>query len=101
MRRLRVAIDADTDVLEIWTYHFERSQSAADRLVREITAEYDNLHEFPGMGRRREDIGPNYRSFPIGDYIIYYRVWEDVVEIARVLHGARDITEVFPSDTQT
>ncbi len=98
MKRLRVARDADTDVLEIWTYYFERSQSAAERIVREITAEYDNLYALPCIGRRREDIGPEYRSFPVGDYIIYYRVLEDVVEIARVLHGGREVSEIFPSD---
>lgn len=36
MKRLRVAIDADTDLLEIWTYYFERSHPAAERIVREI-----------------------------------------------------------------
>ena len=100
MKRLRVTIDADTDLLEIWTYYFERSQKAAERIVQEITAQYDMLHEFPGTGRGRDDIGPEYRSFPVGDYIIYYRVLPDVVEISRILHGARDITDLFPSDTQ-
>ncbi len=45
MKQLRIAIDADTDVLEIWNYYFERSQQAAERVVREITSRYDTPGE--------------------------------------------------------
>ena len=45
MKRLRIALEADVDVLEIWTYYFERSPQAAERLVRQITSEYDTLLE--------------------------------------------------------
>ena len=97
MKPVREARDAETDLLEIWTFHAEQSMDAAERIVRDITAQYDKLGTFPNMGRSRAEIGPDYRSIPIGNYVIYYRVLPDVVQIARVLHGRRDITSIFPS----
>jgi toxin ParE1/3/4 len=35
------------------------------------------------------------QSFPFGRYIIFYRVVSGAIEIVRVLHGARDIENIF------
>ena len=88
---VREARDAETDLLEIWTYHAERSMDGAERIVRKITTQYDTLGTFPNMGRPRPEIGPDYRSIPVGDYVL-----SDRVEISRVLHGSRDVASVFP-----
>jgi toxin ParE1/3/4 len=49
----------------------------------------------PAMGRNRQELAPSLRSFPVGKYVIYYRSIEEGIQIIRVLHGARDIDEVF------
>ena len=49
----------------------------------------------PEIGRPREDLAARLRSFPVGSYIIFYRPMEYGVEIARVLHGARDLPPLF------
>ena len=102
MNPVREARDAETDLLEIWTYHAERSMDGAERIVRKITAQYDTLGTFPNMGRPRPEIGPDYRRMPVGDYVIFYRILPDRVEIARVLHGSRDVASVFsiPEDAE-
>ncbi|MCC7382255.1 MAG: type II toxin-antitoxin system RelE/ParE family toxin [Deltaproteobacteria bacterium] len=46
-------------------------------------------------GRSREELGPSIHSFPVGDYIIFYRPVKGGIEIARILHGARDIDALF------
>jgi toxin ParE1/3/4 len=49
----------------------------------------------PQLGRRREELSPRLRSFPVGRYVIFYRPLENGIEIARVLHGARDFPPLF------
>jgi toxin ParE1/3/4 len=39
------------------------------------------------------------RRRPYGNYLIFYRISDDVVEILHVLHGARDYTGIlFPDE---
>jgi toxin ParE1/3/4 len=49
----------------------------------------------PELGRLREELSPRLRSFPVGRYVIFYRPMENRIEIARVLHGARDLPPLF------
>jgi toxin ParE1/3/4 len=37
------------------------------------------------------------RSFPVGNYVIFYREVSEGIEIIRVLHGARDIEGIISS----
>jgi len=53
------------------------------------------LAEFPEMGRMRHEFIINLRSFPVKNYIVFYLPVENGIEILRVLHASRDITEVF------
>lgn len=96
MKELYVSRDADVDILEIWVYHCEKSEASADRISDNITEKYATLCEFPLMGRPRGDLGLNLRSFPVSDYNIIYKVSEVRVTIMRVLHGSRDLTQIFP-----
>lgn len=96
MKKLRVSAEARAELAAIWLYIFGKNERAADRMVEEIAAQYEQLSEFPGMGIRREELGPGYRSLPTGMYVIYYRVLEDEVEISHILHGSKDVTGLFP-----
>ena len=49
----------------------------------------------PGSGRYREELASGIQSFPFGRYIIFYRAVTSAIEIVRVLHGARDIENIF------
>ncbi|HWN95421.1 MAG TPA: type II toxin-antitoxin system RelE/ParE family toxin [Methylomirabilota bacterium] len=68
---------------------------AADKLTRAIVSRFATLASMPLMGRPREELLLNLRSFPVGRYVIFYRPMESGVEIARVLHGARDFPPLF------
>jgi toxin ParE1/3/4 len=46
----------------------------------------------PLAERERPELGVNIRSFPVGRCAIFYLPAATVVEVIRVLHGARDIT---------
>jgi toxin ParE1/3/4 len=92
----RLAPEAETDLDEIWLYTAQESgdPEIADRLIDSITNRFFLLATHLHVGRRREPElpRPGLRSFPIGRYVIFYRVTDDEdVFILRVLAGARDL----------
>ncbi len=48
------------------------------------------IGSMPGIGTARETPQLKTQMFPKDGYLIFYRVYEDGVEILRVLHAARD-----------
>ena len=90
----RLAPEAEPELDDIWYYVAKESGSIdiADRLVDSITERFYLLARHPHIGRRRdEDLRPGLRSFPVGEYVIIYRVEEDEVLILHVYRGSRDI----------
>jgi len=89
---------ADSDLDDIWYYVATRSGSIeiADRLIDSITDRFFLLATHPNIGRARdEDLRPRLRSFPVGEYVIIYRIQDEDVLILRVLRGSRDIAALF------
>ena len=70
----------------------------ADRVVDSITNRFYLIATHPNIGRARdEDLRPGLRSFPVGEYVIVYRIQDEDVLILRVLRGSRDIGALFGS----
>jgi toxin ParE1/3/4 len=67
----------------------------ADAFIDKIYETIELLARQPGSGRHREELAAGIQSFPVGRYIIFYRVVTGAIEIVRVLHGARDIENTF------
>lgn len=95
MNELRISRDAWADLQGIWDYIAQESEAAADRMTDEITAMYETLRDFPGMGRTHDELSPGLRSFAVRNYVIFYREIEAAIEIARVIHGARNLSRLF------
>ena len=53
------------------------------------------LAENPLAGRRQDELSQGLRSFPVGKYVIFYKAIDVSIRIVRVLHGARNIPELF------
>jgi len=53
------------------------------------------LASMPGIGRPRPEFGAGLRSFAVASFVIFYRPLADGIEIARVVHGARDLDRIF------
>ena len=88
---------ARTDLLDIWNYVADDSPAKADRLLDAINKHCQTLARFPRMGRPRTELGRSLRSFPVGNYVIFYREVSKGIEIIRVLHGAQDIEGIISS----
>jgi toxin ParE1/3/4 len=89
----RLAPQAVDDLDSIWSYVAMESGSidAANRLIDSLTQRFLLLAQHPYLGRvRDEDFGLGSRSFPVGEYVVLYRVQEPNVLILRVVHGRRD-----------
>jgi toxin ParE1/3/4 len=89
---------ADSDLDSVWQYVASETGNLeiADRLIDSITERFLLLATYPNIGRRRDDdLRPGLRSFPVGQYIIIYRLRDGDVLILRVLRASRDIQALF------
>jgi toxin ParE1/3/4 len=96
----RLAPAAEAELDDIWYYIAKETSSidTADRVVDSITDKFLLLATYPHIGRRRdEDLRPGLRSFPVGEYVIIYRVEGEDVLILHVMRGSRDIEALFRS----
>jgi toxin ParE1/3/4 len=87
--------DAREDLLQLWLGIAHDNPEAADRLIARIKRVADQLADFPQLGRLRPELAAALRSFAVGNYVVFYRVVSDGIEIVRVLHGARDLPSLF------
>ena len=83
------------DYEEIWRYIARDNPAAADRLITSIERQLSGLAAMPGIGREEPKLAANLRSFPVGNYLIFYRPIADGIALVRVLHGARDISPEY------
>lgn len=86
---------AEDDLWEIVLYIAQDNEEAAFRLADEIDRRFQMLADVTGAGQARPELLPEVRSFPVGNYLIFYRPMSDGVEILRVLHGARNLRRLF------
>ncbi|MBD2203336.1 type II toxin-antitoxin system RelE/ParE family toxin [Calothrix sp. FACHB-1219] len=68
---------------------------AAERFLKKINDKCKNLANFPSMGRKRDELLPSLRSFPVDDYLIFYRQIPEGIEVVRVVSGYRDLETLF------
>ncbi len=98
VRRSRLAA---ADLLDIWLHIARENEDAADRLLDRIEETCRRLAQSPALGRSRDELSPGLRSFPVGRYVLFYRPRKDRkgetagIELARVLHGSRDLDLLF------
>ncbi|MGO3927103.1 type II toxin-antitoxin system RelE/ParE family toxin [Rhodopseudomonas pseudopalustris] len=83
---------AREDLIEIWLFIADDNESAASSVVHRIDRTIQMLAENPKAGRERPELGNNIRSFPVGNYSVFYLPDGNGVEVVRILHASRDIT---------
>jgi toxin ParE1/3/4 len=93
--RLRFAPLAERDLEEIGRYIARDNPREAGQFLTRIKDKCQDIAATPLIGRERDDMGRNVRSFPLGRYLIFYRVMGDDVVVVRVLHGARNLPDTF------
>jgi len=95
-RRVIWAPKAKQDLREVWRYYARvASPEVADRLLRDIGKAGEQLAEQALMWRARDDVMLGLRSVVVHPYVIFYRLTDRNVEIARVIHGRRNFAAIF------
>jgi toxin ParE1/3/4 len=88
-----IASRAQTDLDEIWSYVARDSMAAADRLIARFYQKFLLLSTQPLIGEERSELAADLRSFSVGNYVVFYRPVQSGIEVARVIHAARQIGE--------
>jgi toxin ParE1/3/4 len=94
----RLLPTAESELDDIWFYVARASGSIdiANRVIDAITESLFSIGQYPQIGRRRDDdLRPNLRSFPSGEYVIIYRVDGGDALILHVMRGSRDIESLL------
>jgi toxin ParE1/3/4 len=87
---------AEIDLEDIWLSIALDKPRAADRQIQKIMIRIERLSAFAEIGTNRPDLGLSIRLLVEPPYDIPYRFdGMSKVEIIRVLHGARDLPELF------
>jgi len=95
MTKVKYTFPARSDMQEISNYIAKDNIAAAYKFLDQLEEKYQFLSQNPQAGRLREDIATSVRTFPIGRYVIYYRLLDSGIEIVRVLHAARKLKNLF------
>lgn len=95
MMKLRINPEVIEDIAEIKRYIREElcNPSAADRVAKRIVSSYKGLKTAPFIGAPLDsilEVKTDYRFLVCGNYLIFYKVKDDVISIYRVMNGRRD-----------
>ena len=92
MNQYVLSVAAALDLDEIWVFIAQDDIDAADRWINKLFDAFTSLAKAPGMGHKRDDLTAFPILFwPVGAYLILYRVQDELIEIVAVTQGARDI----------
>ena len=95
MPRLLKSPQAEIDLENIWLYIAQDSPNNADRFLDLIQEKCELIADFPSLGESCAELINGLRSFPVGNYLIFYFPLENGVNIVRVMHGSRDMNTQF------
>lgn len=96
MSSFRYSAAANADIEGIALYLFDLNPVAAHNFVNALEETCELLAGHPLLGRSRPELGEGVRSFPIGNYLVFYLPAAEGVDVARVIYGGRDLPKLFP-----
>ena len=101
---LRILSTADADVDASVLFMSKDSPESALRFCDAVEETYREICAHPARWPLYELTHPRLQDVRkcavsgFRDYLVFYRIDADMVEIMRVLHGARDIGAIFAAD---
>jgi toxin ParE1/3/4 len=95
MTPYKIAPQAREDLKEIYRYLRQRSKRAEGQLRGIFLEKFRLLATQPLLGEARNELAENLRMFTAGKYVILYRAAQHGIEIAHIVHSARDIVALL------
>jgi toxin ParE1/3/4 len=93
--RLAPEAEADLEDIAFHVYVDSGSLEIPDRLIHSIAERFELLAAHPRAGRARDELLAGVRSFPVGEYLLLYRIEREGVVILRIVRGSRDLDALF------
>jgi toxin ParE1/3/4 len=93
--KVRFSRPAEQDVEEIGDWVGERDPLAALRIVGRIRSGARRLSRYPNRYPLVAGLETPLRKLSVANYLIFYRVGQDEVEVIRILHASRDWTKLL------
>jgi toxin ParE1/3/4 len=95
MTRLTYLPAALVDLKAITLYIAEDNPDRALSFVEELCAKAQQALERPESFPARDDLSPGLRVARHGRYLIFFQHAANEIQIVRVMHGARDLAQIF------
>lgn len=95
MALVRISPQAQREIADIRTFIARDNPIRALSFVRELRTRIANIAEMPLRYRERTELRPGLRAARHGNYMIFFKVDGDRVEVLRVRHGATDFGDLF------
>jgi toxin ParE1/3/4 len=92
--RLRFSRRAEADLDEIAAYIARDNPGRAVTFIAELREHCRGLVMFPEARRLRPELGEGVRLSVFGNYVVLYVAHRNVLEIRRVVHGARNLADI-------
>jgi len=95
MRKIKISEDAYLDIEEMFSYISQDNKTAAEKLRKKIYDGIKGLNDFPykyPVVQEKDAPGAarGYRYMVVNPYIVFYRVLDDSIVVARVLHSRQN-----------
>lgn len=92
---------AERDIEEAFVYIAEDNLDVAVYFLAAVEDSIEQLAQFPLIGKQRSFTDKRFQHIRMWrvkdytDYLIFYQVVDDRIEIIRMVHGSRDLNEMF------
>lgn len=96
MARIERTAIAEDDLAQIWSYIAEDSPASADRWLEQLEAVLQLPSRYSLLGPARDELAPAVKSFPFGEYVMFYLPSKNGILLVRVLSGFRNLEELLP-----
>lgn len=83
------------DLANIWEFYARDGKTIADKQIRVILRQVEDLTVFPELGRSRNDLQAGLRVFNAGKHLIFYIPTQEEILVRRILHGHQDIEAIL------
>ena len=93
--------EAKEDIIELFRYFDEQSENLGEKFLESLNETLEMIVHMPELGELYRFRVPAMRNARVrrvkkfSNYLIFYRIEADRIEILRVLHGARDYMNLF------
>jgi len=87
MSCFKLTPDAKASLMQIARYTQQKwGKTQRNAYLKTIDASFHTLNASPKLGKRRLEIHPSLRSYPVGKHIVFYVIAEEYIVIVDVLH---------------